>query len=157
MKKSVFDLDGEKINAYDAAIERLFSTIMEAPTNRLSRSPAFRQFYWRFIEENIAYFDDTLRSQIKDQAKASKLDKRFIKKLDTTGKVTADEGKLLTMDNLDELDTAAKAYSLTETKGLLYLLFPILFSVSSLRNCMIFTIFYHFEHFMGPKKQFLGP
>ena len=26
-----------------------------------------------------------------------------------------------------------------------------------LRNCMIFTIFYHFEHFMGPKKQFLGP
>jgi len=120
MKKSVFDLDGEKINAYDAAIERLFSIIMEAPTNRLSRSPAFRQFYWRFIEENIAYFDDTLRSQIKDQAKASKLDKRFIKKLDTTGKVTADEGKLLTMDNLDELDTAAKAYSLTETKGLLY-------------------------------------
>ena len=40
---------------------------------------------------------------------------------------------------------------------MLYLLFPILFSVSSLRNCMIFTIFYHFEHFMGPKKQFLGP
>jgi hypothetical protein len=120
MKKSVFDLDGEKINAYDAAIERLFSIIMEAPTNRLSRSPAFRQFYWRFIEENIAYFDDTLRSQIKSQAKASKLDKRFMKKLDTTGKVTADEGKLLTIDNLDELDTAAKAYSLTETKGLLY-------------------------------------
>ena len=42
MKKSVYDLDGERINAYDAAIERLFSIVMSAPTNRLSRSPAFQ-------------------------------------------------------------------------------------------------------------------
>ena len=120
MKKSVYDLDGERINAYDAAIERLFSIVMSAPTNRLSRSPAFRQFYWRFIEENMAYFDDGLRKQIKKQAKASKLDKSFMKKLETTGKVTADEGKLLNLNSLDELDNVAKAYAMTETKGLLY-------------------------------------
>ena len=120
MKKSVYDMDGERINSYDAAIERLFSIVMSAPTNRLSRSPAFRQFYWRFIEENIAYFDDGLRSQIKKQAKASKLDNSFIKKLEKTGKVTADEGKLLNLDSLDELDNVAKAYAMTETKGLLY-------------------------------------
>lgn len=120
MKKSVYDMDGERINSYDAAIERLFSIVMSAPTNRLSRSPAFRQFYWRFIEENIAYFDDGLRNQIKQQAKASKLDNSFIKKLEKTGKVTADEGKLLNLDSLDELDNVAKAYAMTETKGLLY-------------------------------------
>ncbi len=120
MKKSVYDLDGERINSYDAAIERLFSIVMSAPTNRLSRSPAFRQFYWRFIEENMAYFDDGLRKQIKKQAQRSKLDKSFMKKLEKTGKVTADEGKLLNLDSLDELDNVAKAYAMTETKGLLY-------------------------------------
>lgn len=120
MKKSVYDLDGERINSYDAAIERLFSIVMSAPTNRLSRSPAFRQFYWRFIEENMAYFDDGLRKQIKQQAQRSKLDKSFMKKLEKTGKVTADEGKLLNLDSLDELDNVAKAYAMTETKGLLY-------------------------------------
>ena len=120
MKKSVYDLDGERINSYDAAIERLFSIVMSAPTNRLSRSPAFRQFYWRFIEENMAYFDDGLRKQIKKQAQRSKLDKSFMKKLEKTGKVTADEGKLLNIDSLDELDNVAKAYAMTETKGLLY-------------------------------------
>lgn len=79
MKKSVFDMDGERVSSYDAAIERLFSIVMSSPTNRLSRSPAFRQFYWRFMEDNIAYFDDSLRAQIKKQAQASQLDRRFIK------------------------------------------------------------------------------
>ena len=73
MKKSAFDLDGERINSYDAAIERLFTIVMSAPTNRLSRSPAFRQFYWRFIEENAAYFDDSLRKQLLKQGKKANL------------------------------------------------------------------------------------
>jgi uncharacterized protein YlxW (UPF0749 family) len=120
MKKSVFDMDGERVSSYDAAIERLFSIVMSSPTNRLSRSPAFRQFYWRFMEDNIAYFDDSLRAQIKKQAQASQLDKKFIKKLDTTGKVSADEGKILRLDDLDSLDETAKAYALAETKSLLY-------------------------------------
>ena len=79
-----------------------------------------RQFYWRFKEDNIAYFDDSLRAQIKKQAQASQLDKKFIKKLDTTGKVSADEGKILRLDDLDSLDETAKAYALAETKSLLY-------------------------------------
>ena len=120
MKKSAFDLDGERINSYDAAIERLFTIVMSAPTNRLSRSPAFRQFYWRFIEENAAYFDDTLRKQLLRQGKKANLGKKYADKIAKTGKVSADEGRLLTIDNIDELDDAAKAYALTETKGLLY-------------------------------------
>ena len=120
MKKSAFDLDGERINSYDAAIERLFTIVMSAPTNRLSRSPAFRQFYWKFIEENAAYFDDALRTQLLKQGKKANLGKNYANKITKTGKVTADEGNLLTIDNIDELDDAAKAYALTETKGLLY-------------------------------------
>lgn len=120
MKKSVFDMDGERVSSYDAAVERLFSIVMSAPTNRLSRSPAFRQFYWRFMETNIAYFDDGLRKQIKQQAQASNLPKSFIKQLDTTGKVSADEGKLLRIADLDTLDETAKAYALSETQSLLY-------------------------------------
>ena len=120
MKKSAFDLDGERINAYDAAIERLFTIVMSAPTNRLSRSPAFRQFYWRFIEENAAYFDDGLRKKLLQQGKKANLGRSYANKIAKTGKVSADEGRLLTLDNIDELDEAAKAYALTETKGLLY-------------------------------------
>jgi hypothetical protein len=125
MKKSAFDLDGERINSYDAAIERLFTIVMSAPTNRLSRSPAFRQFYWRFIEENAAYYSDDLRKTLLRQGKKANLDKRqigtpFANKISKTQKISADEGRLLTMDNIDELDDAAKAYALTETKGLLY-------------------------------------
>ena len=113
-------MDADRVSSYDAAVERLFSIVMSAPTNRLSRSPAFRQFYWRFIETNIAYFDDGLRQQIKQQAKASNLPKKFIKSLDTTGKVSADEGKLLRLADLDALDDTAKAYALAETQSLLY-------------------------------------
>ena len=103
MKKSAFDLDGERINSYDAAIERLFTIVMSAPTNRLSRSPAFRQFYWRFIEENAAYFDDGLRKKLLQQGKKANLGRSYANKIAKTGKVSADEGRLLTLDNIDKL------------------------------------------------------
>ena len=70
---------------------------------------------------NAAYFDDSLRKQLLKQGKNQQtLVKDILIKLLRQVQVTADEGNLLSIDNIDELDDAAKAYALTETKSLLY-------------------------------------
>jgi len=125
MKKSVHDMNAERINKYDQVVESLFTAFMAVPTNRLSRSSAFRQYYWRFIEENGAYYDDALKSEIIEQAKqpASQWVKNAAstaKKLKGTKQIKTTDGRVLGLENIDELDTAAKAYALEETKRLLY-------------------------------------
>ena len=62
-------MNAETVSKYDQIIENMFTTFMAVPTNRLSRSSAFRQYYWRFLEENGAYFNDELKEQIIEIAK----------------------------------------------------------------------------------------
>ena len=50
-------------------METMYATLMGVPTNELSRSSAFRQFYWRFIEGAYANMDDAARAKILAQAK----------------------------------------------------------------------------------------
>ncbi|MCJ2541151.1 MAG: hypothetical protein LN414_07780, partial [Candidatus Thermoplasmatota archaeon] len=122
----------------DGVIDHLFDMLMSRPTNVLSRSPAFKQFYWRRISEMMPFMDAStqrkaleaarkagvgrgdLRSMVRaaftgedlTQVRLDKLAQDFIKR----GK-TAGTGAI---KNLDDVDEIAKAFALQETKALLY-------------------------------------
>jgi hypothetical protein len=129
-KASRFELGRDRLSEYDKVLETFFSTLMGASTNELSRSPAFRQYYWRFIESMYANMDDASRAVILKQAKKTmgtgtnnrlipgSRAKQYVDSLENMGK--ADVSKMLTVDDLESVDDLAKAYALTETKNLLY-------------------------------------
>lgn len=58
---------------YDRATDWMFSKLMAERTNNLSRSPAFKQFYWQRIEELAPYSDDATRAEMIAQAREAKL------------------------------------------------------------------------------------
>ena len=125
VKASRFDMDGDRVSQYNRVLETLFSTLMGASTNELSRSPAFRQYYWRFIESAYANMDEVARREIMRAAKKSmkSLPKggsgnKYLKNLENMG--FADVSKQIGIDDLEQIDTLAKAYSLKETQSLLY-------------------------------------
>ena len=125
VKASRYDMDGDRLSQYNKVLETLFSTLMGASTNELSRSTAFRQYYWRFIESAYANMDDAARAYIMPRAKqamgkyrkGSRADK-YIKNLEGMG--FADVSKQIGIDDIEQIDTLAKAYALEETKSLLY-------------------------------------
>ena len=129
-KASRFELGRDKLSEYDKVLETFFSTLMGASTNELSRSTAFRQYYWRFIESIYANMDDASRAVILQQAKKTmgigkknrltpgSRAKQYIDSLENMGK--ADVSRMLTVDDLESIDDLAKSYALTETKNLLY-------------------------------------
>ena len=125
VKASRFEADRDYAAKADQVIETLYAGLMGVSTNELSRSSAFRQFYWRFIEGAYANMDDAARAKILAQANdvmgtslpGSKA-KKLIKNLETMGK--ADVTKAITVDDLRAIDDLAKSYALQETKGLLY-------------------------------------
>ena len=129
-KASRFELGRDKISEYDRVLETFFSTLMGASTNELSRSTAFRQYYWRFIESIYANMDDASRAVILKQAKKTmgigknnrltpgSRAKQYIDSLENMGK--ADVTKMIGIDDLESVDDLAKAYALNETKSLLY-------------------------------------
>lgn len=95
-----------------AATDWLFAGLMSRPTNYLSRSPVFRQFYWKRAEELISHGDETAKTVILAAAEKSNLSPGTMKRL---RRVEA-RGNL----NPDEIDALAKGWSLDETKNLLY-------------------------------------
>ena len=127
--------EGGKVNS---AVDHMFDLLMSRPTNTLSRSPAFKQFYWRRIAEMMPYMDDAtkaaalkaareagvgrgdLRSMVKaafktediTQVKLEEMAEDFIK-----GRFAEGTGDLASLDDVDEI---AKAFALQETKRLLY-------------------------------------
>jgi len=125
VKASRFEADRDYAARADQVIETLYAGLMGVPTNDLSRSSAFRQFYWRFIEGAYANMDDAARATVLAQAKKvmgrsapGSRAKQYIKNLETMGK--ADVTKAITVNDLKSIDDLAKAYSLQETKALLY-------------------------------------
>ena len=122
---------------WDKVIDHLFDFLMSRPTNALSRSPAFKQFYWRRMTEMVPYMDDASRATMLKNAKAAGIgrgDLRSMVKAAFLGDdVTEVALEAMTKDfakgrfkgaagqlSLDDADEIAKAFSLEETKRLLY-------------------------------------
>lgn len=98
------------------ATNALFDIFMSGPTNKLSRSPAFKQFYWRRVSEAANGLEPRALQKVIVQAKAAKVDKKIIKKLENTAGTVGG----ITEDGLTQFDELAKAFALTDVQDLLY-------------------------------------
>lgn len=100
-------------DAYRDTIDFLMDIVAVRPSNWASRSPTFRQFYWRRVEELFDMVDDTTRAKVLEvAANEAKLPKAAIKKLE---KIPA-AGEL----DLEDLNALASQYAADQTKKLLY-------------------------------------
>lgn len=104
---------------WDAAVEWLFSKLMSHPTNALSRSPAFRQFYWDRVADLVPYADEATRAATVRAAEAARVPPKVREKI-----VKAARGrgvtKAGTVEGIEHLDEMAKGKALSEVRALLY-------------------------------------
>ena len=56
---------------YNKTIDSLFNTLMTVPTNKLSRSPAFRRLYWKRVSETIEFLGKDARDEMVEIANKS--------------------------------------------------------------------------------------
>lgn len=69
--------------AYDEAVEKLFNLLMSRPTNFLSRSPAFRQSIWRFLNDAVPYASPAVHEDIRRAARNANLSRKEMAQLET--------------------------------------------------------------------------
>jgi hypothetical protein len=102
---------GAMMDQLDRVTEVMFNTLMTRPTNYLSRSTAFKQFYWKRVGEMGKLMTPTARAKVAANARKANLDDVAVRLESMT-----DVGKL----SLPEVDTIAKGFGLDSTRHLLY-------------------------------------
>ena len=135
---SVPDGEPEDLNQWDQVIDALFDLLMSKPTDRLSRSPAFQQYYWRRMSQVIGELDPADQAKALKQMRAQGVTRRTVREwAGDVLKGKASEGDIAQLDrlagpgfnsvisgsgtlSLAEADDIAKAFALHETKELLY-------------------------------------
>lgn len=108
---------GKVAERLDQATETLFNTLMSRPTNFLSRSPAFKQYYWQRVRTLLPSMDETAKAQALANAEKSGLAGNDLVALQKASKRIGAEGRAL---SLEEADHLAKGYGLDKTRDLLY-------------------------------------
>ncbi len=109
---------------WDKFTDAAFTSLMGARTDELSRAPAFKRLYWQKLADSVQYVDAALKPQIvKNARKALKDDvvydpklRSWLKKIENSSFMTGTGS----IDDIDLLDNMMKAWSLDETKKLLY-------------------------------------
>ena len=102
---------GQKLNN---ATQFLFNYLMTKQTNRFSRGPAFRQFYWQEGANLIPHLDEAAQRQMLDNLDKAKIPKWLKAEVrDAAKKGTGDL-------SLKDADTMARASGLQQTQSLLY-------------------------------------
>lgn len=132
-------LEGRGPSDYDEIVGKIFDNLMGVPTDKLSRSPAFRQFYWKRISELFPNMDGAARAAALDQMRKQGVTARTLREQATDllrgrtddyaavdrlagygTRVTDDMPLLDDALTLEEADELAKALAMHEVKDLLY-------------------------------------
>ena len=116
VKVSKVDVDSSLLSKYDEVVSSIFRIFGSTPTNKLSRSPAFRQFYYDKMEKLAPSLTETALNNLIKQAKKNNLDKKYIKRLESLVSDVDDAFKIGTR----RADEVAKGFALEETRRLLY-------------------------------------
>jgi hypothetical protein len=111
----VASASGEQFGILDSAVRHLFSVLMARPTNWLSRSPAFKQFYWNRVGKLMSQADAAAQGQILEGAERVGLS-RSVRKMLQRASDDAVGGDLL----VEDIDTIAKGFALDSVRDLLY-------------------------------------
>lgn len=110
--------NGQKvIKHWENAVQEGFRLMMGVPTNRLSRSPVFRQAYWQRMNELVPLLTKADRARLIRNAKVAGVDRKIIESMRTRAAENADRSGSLLLENAD---TVAKHHGLMTTRDLLY-------------------------------------
>ena len=109
---------------YNKTIDSLFNTLMTVPTNKLSRSPAFRRLYWQRVSETIEFLGKDARDEMVKIANTSlkeftKYDPKlrgYLNKINKAGY----SGPKEAITDVNLYDKMVASDALTQTKKLLY-------------------------------------
>jgi len=110
--------------AYDKTINSMFTTLMTLPTNKLSRSPAFRRLYWKRVSETIEFLGKDARDEMVTIANTAlkeftKYDPKlagYLKKINNA----KFSGPAEAITDVKLYDKMIASDALTQTKKLLY-------------------------------------
>lgn len=105
--------DSSRVGAFSHVVDQAMWYLMPLPSNKLSRSPAFRQLYWRRAEELAPYLDAADRAKLLLNARDAGVPRSIMRRI--AGVAVSNESV-----GLNELDTISKAYALQTTRDLLY-------------------------------------
>lgn len=100
--------------SYNKLVAAWFDILMSKPSNWLSRSPAFKQFYWQRVTDSAYSLSADALDTVVANARAAKVDRKIIKQLENT--IPTQGG----VSNLTEWDEIIKAVTLEDVQGLLY-------------------------------------
>ncbi len=106
--------DPMRIERSNKTVNFLFDHLMTKPTNFLSRSPAFRQFYWTRVEELLPSMSREAQEAVLKAARGTNLERKRIGKLEKAAK--SGNGEI----DLKNADIIAKSHGLDKTQDLLY-------------------------------------
>lgn len=100
----------------DRATSFMFNALMTQPTNKLSRSPFYRQSYYQEVERLAGFANkDTQLEALRRLADLGFGEGEVRRISQITARTVGDQ-----IQSIDELDTLAKAFALDRTRDLLY-------------------------------------
>lgn len=105
-------------DAADAATDWFFDRLWGAGTNKLSRSPAFRQFYYAKVADLAPYLDPSEANVVLKTMEANGAGTRLAPAV--LDRVVSQAGTASGRFTAVEIDDYAKAYALDQVKALLY-------------------------------------
>ncbi len=100
----------------NGVVDILGEWVMSKPTNFGSRSPAWKQSFWRSMERQIGFMDDATQRAVLAQAKQAGLSRATIRRMESARKAGA--GGRIT--SLEDAELIAKGQATTDTRRLLY-------------------------------------
>lgn len=135
--------DPNAFSKYDRIVDVMFTQLMSRPTNYLSRSPAFKQFYWKKVAEFLPAMDNATQAAAIRAAREAGLGRGRLRSMarNVIGDVDPTEAELTRLagvfadarrggtvtdtaaghlNSIDDVDELAKAFALEQTKRLLY-------------------------------------
>ena len=112
----------KSIQLMNQTVDKLFDMLMTVPTNKLSRSPAFKAHYWKKIGDLAEHSNAATLKKIIKQAKEAGIDKGTKAERQVWKRINNIEkkGEVGGINKIDIVDKSASAYALTQTKRLLY-------------------------------------
>ena len=113
--------DKKSVRFLNDTVDRMFDMLMSVPTNKLSRSPAFKSNYWRKVGEISQHANKRTLDKIIKQAKEAGIDKGSVAERKAWKKINSYKAvKKGGVNDIQIIDKAASSYALGETKRLLY-------------------------------------
>ena len=102
-------------------VDKAFDFLMSVPTNKLSRTVAFKANYWNKVAEIAGHTNKATLNKLIKQAEKAGINTGTATERKAYKKITSyKEGQVGGINDIEIVDKAAASFALGETKALLY-------------------------------------